>query len=173
MAGDDALNISWRSQKALLHDLFDSRLCTQTAAERLTAIVIPEPPRDQGDDDEDDDTMADIEAMWRIILASLEDAPDRTQTVCDLIVCISQLPPVGTQSGHQLCGYNQPAQHVWEDTPCLGISLRDEYNSESYLSAFGRRALTHCTIRYRSSTTRPRDQALYSRQRAHGPTDAS
>jgi hypothetical protein len=94
--------------------------------------VIPELPPNQVDDNEDDDTMAHIEAMWRIILDSLEDAPDRAQTVCGLIICISQFPPVITQSGRQLCGYDQPAQRVWEDTPCLGISLRDEWNSESY-----------------------------------------
>jgi hypothetical protein len=146
----------WRSQKALLRDLFDGRLCIQTAAERLTAIVVPEPPPDQVDDDndDDDDTMADIEAMWRIILGSLEDAPDRAQIVCDLIICISQLPPVLTRSGQQLCGNNEPAQRVWEDTPCLGISLRDEWNSESYLSAFEIRALTHCDVQLDIETPR-------------------
>jgi hypothetical protein len=98
MPEEHPLDLFWRSQKALLRELFDGRLCIQTAAERLTAIVVPEPPLDQVDDDQDDSTMADIEGMWRIILGSLEDAPDRTQTVCDLVICISQLPPVIAQS---------------------------------------------------------------------------
>jgi hypothetical protein len=46
MPEDHALDIFWRSQEALLRDLFDGRLCIQTAAERLTAMVIPELPPD-------------------------------------------------------------------------------------------------------------------------------
>jgi hypothetical protein len=73
MPEEDPLAVLFRSQQAILRDLFDGRLCTQTAAGRLTAVVIPEPPPDQVDDDEDDDTMADIEGMWRTMLSSLEE----------------------------------------------------------------------------------------------------
>jgi hypothetical protein len=96
------------------------------------------------------------------------------KVVYDLIMCISQLPPVITQSGRQLCGY-EPRQRVWEDTPCLGISLRDEWNGESYLSVCFREKTAYSTgrtIRHGSSTTRLRNQAVHSRQRAHSTPNA-
>lgn len=124
----EELKTSWRDQEAVLNDLFNDELDLNTAARKLAAIVIPKPPPDQDDDDdEDDDTMAYIEGMWNIIISTLEEDPSRAQRVCNLIVCISQLPPAITQSGKQLCEDNR---HVWQDVPRLGMALRDEWSSK-------------------------------------------
>jgi AcrR family transcriptional regulator len=115
MPEEHPLEIFWRSQKALLRDLFDGRLGLQTAAERLTAIVIPEPALDRVDDDDDDegDKMADIEAMWRIILGILEDAPERVR--------LFTISSCASRSFHLLS--------LNRDNSCAGMSLD---------SAFGR-----------------------------------
>jgi hypothetical protein len=128
----EELKTSWRDQEAVLKDLSNNELDLSTAARKLAAIVLPEPPPDQDDDDEDDDTMAYIEGMWNIIIDALEEDPSRAQKASDLIVCISQLPPVITQSGKQLCEENKRA---WQDVPRLGMALRDEWSSKSAFMA--------------------------------------
>jgi hypothetical protein len=130
----EELKTSWRDQEAVLRDLFDNKIDLEIAAQKLAAIVLPKPPSDQDDDNEDDDTMAYIEGMWNIIIGTLEEDPSRAQRVSDLIVCISQLPPVITQSGKQLC---EDSRCVWQDVPRLGMALRDEWSSKSPFSIPG------------------------------------
>jgi len=118
----------WRNQKAVLRDLFNDKVKPKTAAQKLTAIVLPQPPPDQDEENDEDDTMADIEGMWSLMINGLEEDPERAKTVCDLIVCVSQLPPAITQSGKQLF---EDHQRVWQDTPRLGMALRDEWSGKS------------------------------------------
>lgn len=124
------LETSWRDQEAVLSDLFNDQISLKTAAQRLTAIVLPEhpPDQDENEDNDDDDTMAYIEGMWNTIIGSLEEDPKRARTASDLIVCLSQLPPAITQSGKQLC---EEGRRVWQDVPRLGMALRDEWSSKS------------------------------------------
>lgn len=117
-------------RNAVLRDLFDGQISPQAAAPKLAAITLPRPPPDQDDDeDEAEEALAHIEGLWKNILDSLEEAPEHVKTVCDLIVCMSQLEPALTVSGKQFCD-SDPLQRVWEDAPCLGFSLRDEWSSE-------------------------------------------
>jgi hypothetical protein len=125
---EEQLETSWRDQEAVLNSLFNSEIDSTTAAQKLASIVLPRPPPDQDDEDEDDDTMAYLEGMWKTVIETLEEHSSRAQTVCNLIICISQLPPALTQSGKQLCEENR---RVWQDVPRLGMALRDEWNSES------------------------------------------
>lgn len=118
----------WLDVEAVTRRFFDNELSPETAAQKLATIVLPSPPPDQDDDDDEDCTMAHIEGMWRHIIGMLEVTPERAQTACDLIVCMSQLPPVLTISGRQLCEENQCA---WQDVPRLGWALRDEWSSKS------------------------------------------
>lgn len=102
----------------MLRDLFDDKLDPKKAAQKLAAIVLPQPPPDQDDENDDDDTMAYIEGMWSLMIDGLEEDPEPVKLVCDLIVCISDLPPAITQSGKQLC---EDCRRVWQDVPRLGM----------------------------------------------------
>ena len=125
---------SKREQNIVLHDLFDGQVSPQSGATKLAAITLPVPLPDPGNGDEDEDeaeeALAHIEGMWHNIISSLEEAPEHAKTACDLIICMSQLQPALTVSGDQFYD-SEPRQRVWEDTPRLGWSLRDEWSGRS------------------------------------------
>lgn len=68
--------------------------------------------------------------LWGLVLASLIAEPDRVDTIGNLIICISKLPPPITKSGKQLA-VNRGILRVWDDTPGLAWALRDEWDGRS------------------------------------------
>lgn len=100
---EEKLETLWSDQEAVLRDLLNNIVDHKTAAQELAAIVLPRPPPDQDDENDDDNTMADIEGMWSLMVDRLEENPRRAETVSDLMLCVSQLPPAITQTGKQLC----------------------------------------------------------------------
>jgi len=156
----------WLDVEAVTRRFFDNELSPETAAQKLATIVLPSPPPDQDDDDDEDCTMAHVEGMWMHIIGMLEVTPERAQTACDLIVCMSQLPPVLTISGRQLCEENRRA---WQDVPRLGWALRDEWSSKSawLLSNHVKCLLNSHVARYDGQARRCRDPAFYGSELAH------
>ena len=96
-----------REQKVVLHDMFGGQVSPQSAATKLAAVTLPVPLPDLGEGDEDEDeaeeALAYIEGMWHNIISSLEEDPEHAKTVCDLIICMSQLQPALAVSGDELC----------------------------------------------------------------------
>lgn len=110
---------------AILQELFDGRITAETAAPRLAAATI--------DTGLGQLCLGDIEGMWNSILGHLEDFPDQVQTVVDLVICVSDLPPPLSESGQPT--YLEDAYRlVWKDLPALGWSVNLEWNSKSRVS---------------------------------------
>lgn len=112
-----------RPCEEILQSLSDGHLTTAEAAPKLAAITVPDPNIDPEECEEH------LQELWAIVLEFLAKAPGRVKMVADLIWCIARLPPVLTESGHQLA-VNDGDERVWQDLPTLGWELREEWNCE-------------------------------------------
>lgn len=131
MTSQEDIPVEWQRQKDIIRELLNDQLTTETAATDLAAVTIPGPIRDIDNEEVENDIMADIERMFNFMLDALEKNPTRVPSIFNLIICISQLPPVYTISGRRLCA-TDPVQRVWEDLPSLGWSLNSEWNSKYF-----------------------------------------
>jgi hypothetical protein len=74
-----------------LQELFDGTLTPQTAATKLSALTIPNPKIRRHKN------AYPIQLLFENILSSLHEHPNQVQTVADLIISISELPPIWTK----------------------------------------------------------------------------
>ncbi|TLD04549.1 hypothetical protein E2P81_ATG10499, partial [Venturia nashicola] len=110
-----------RHIRQTIQSLFNGCLTAEAVAAELAVITVPNPninPRK---------CEGDLRLLWCLVLASLIAQPDRVDTIGNLIICISKLPPPITKSGKQLA-VNQGILRVWDDTPGLAWALRDEWD---------------------------------------------
>ena len=75
----------------ILESLFTSWISVQVAAEKLTALSLK-------DNDFENSVLSD----WSIILGPAEKSADHHQTLSQLLIAISELPPVRDDQGNQL-----------------------------------------------------------------------
>lgn len=104
-----------------LQKFHTGQLATEAAASKLARVTIPDPTIDP------DECEESLQLLWSNVLASLIQAPDRVGSVANLILCISRLPPVVTESGKELV-VNEGLQRVWDDAPTLTWALREEWD---------------------------------------------
>jgi hypothetical protein len=97
-----------RQHSTTLQELFDGILTPATAATKLSAITVPNPKIRRH-------KYADlIQLLFENILSSLHKHPDQVQAVADLIVCISQLPPIWAQPVP-----GAPKHFISDDNTCI------------------------------------------------------
>lgn len=122
--------IEWQHQEAVIRELLDGHLTPQVAAPKLAAVTLSDPIPDIDNEHDEEEILVNLERMFNMMLKALETRPECVHTIFDLMICISQLPPALTESGHQLSG-TDPPRRVWEDLPHLGRSLGAEWSGRS------------------------------------------
>ena len=76
---------------ATLQKLFDGTVTPKMTATKLSALTIPNPKIRRHK------YAYPIQLLFENILSSLHEHPNRVQTVADLIISISELPPIWTK----------------------------------------------------------------------------
>ena len=102
----------WLPRADVLRGLFSGRLSTQAAAEELAKVTL------SVDDDPETDTHTRVEITWTVILVAARTFPEQQETLVDLLLHMSRLPPAKDEHGEQLrlcCG------GIWEDLPEIGM----------------------------------------------------
>ena len=110
-----------------LQKLFDGTLTPKMTATKLSALTIPHPKIRRHK------YAYPIQLLFENILSSLHEHPNRVQTVADLIISISELPPIWTKPEpgapkHFTVGENMG---IWDDEGKeLGRVLNGEWERE-------------------------------------------
>jgi hypothetical protein len=121
--------IEWQHQEVIIRDLLDGHLTPTTAAPKLAAVTLPNPIPDIDNEDDEKEVLVNLERMFSMMLHVLETRPECVHTIFDLMICMSQLPPVLTKLWEHLCG-TDPPRRVWGDLPHLGRSLGAEWSGK-------------------------------------------
>lgn len=125
---------SRNEQKAVIHRLLDGKTAIHTAATELASVALSDPTLEkefEDDEDKEDALACVIESIWRSAFEAFGQVPDGVQTIFDLLLCMSRLPPALDKSGRQLCTSTDPIQRIWQDVPNLGVVIHGEWNRES------------------------------------------
>jgi hypothetical protein len=91
-----------------LQDLFSGTLAPKTAALKLSALTIPNPKIRRHK------YAYQIQLLFENILSPLHKQPHQVQLVADLIICISDLPPIWAQPSPEA-----PKHFISDENTCL------------------------------------------------------
>lgn len=122
--------IEWQYQKDLIRKTLDGQLTPRAAAPKLAAVTLGDPVPDVHDEDVEAELLGSMERMFNYMIRPLGERPEDVHIICELLVCLSQLPQVFTKSGQPLYR-SDTDQYVWKDMPHLPFALGHQWTGRS------------------------------------------